>query len=338
MATNYYINSHIGDDNNKGTTKDTPWKSFKNIQEKQLMPADSILFVKGSEYTGGFIFNSSGSPGKPIVISSYSAGPDVLLNNHRSELSEFFIRYGAGPAPSFSNPDWEVLNGNIFRVEGSYIVIHGLYFHNNTNPPSHTRKNKNVQKMGAIYLAVGTHHNVIRNCEFFHTPVGVKVKGTYNLITQNYLHDATKPVANSWGPMAIMIVGAHNDISFNTIKNYGSYAGPYGSDGGAIELDGVDDDFDGRDINIHHNVSINNIGFLELAGHVENITVAYNLSDDLNQFIGGGSMREIFIYNNTVLRVREPNVDRNIFWTFYPEKTKFIIRNNISMSFIVKPK
>jgi hypothetical protein len=30
-----------------------------------------------------------------------------------------------------------------------------------------------------------------------------------------------------------------------------------------------------------------------------------------------------------VIRTREPNVDRFIFWTFYPEGCSFIIRNNI---------
>lgn len=329
MATNYYINSNVGSDNNIGTTKEKPRKSLRNIEINKFLPGDSILFAKGSRYMGGIIFNSSGSPKSPIVISSYNAGPDVVLKNPRSQLAEILVYQGAGSAPSFTNPNWEILNGNILRVEGSYVVIDGLYFHDNTNPPNQTRENKNVQKLGTVYLAVGTRNNVVQNCEFFNTPVGIKVKGNYNLITRNYLHDATEPMAYAWGPISIMIVGAHNEISFNKIKNYGSYGGPYEADGGAIELDGVDDDFDGRDTNIHHNISINNIGFLELAGHVENITVAYNLSDDLNQFVGGGSMKNIIVYNNTVLRVREPNVDRNIFWTFYPEETSFIVKNNI---------
>jgi hypothetical protein len=254
----------------------------------------------------------------------------VILSTDRTKLSPIFVRYGAGRNPSFTNPDWDVLNGNIFRIQGSYIIIDGLYFHDNTNPPNSDHKNKNVQKMGAVYLALGTHHNIVRNCEFQNSPVGIKIKGKHNLITRSYLHDAYDSMAHSWGPIAIMVVTPYNEISYNKIMNYRSYGGPYGSDGGVIELDGVDAAFDGRNVNIHHNISINNHGFLELAGRkVDSITVAYNLSDDRNQFIGGGSMKNIFVFNNTVIRTREPNVDRYIFWTFNRDSTFLTVRNNI---------
>ena len=328
-AANYYVNSRFGNDDNSGTTKETGWKSLKNLSNK-FLPGDNILFARGSSYIGGFVFTSSGTAEKPIVFSSYSLEADIILKTPRKELTPFFEKYGGGPAPSFTNSDWNLLNGNIFRIEGSYVVIDGLYFHDNTNPPESDHKNKNVQKLGAVYLAQGTHHNVVKNCEFFHTPVGIKVKGTDNLITRNYLHDATVMMARSWGPIAIMIVSGRNEISFNRIENYGAYGGPYGSDGGVIELDGVDDNFNANDINIHHNTSVNNHGFLEMAArNVQNITVAYNLSDDKNQFIGGGSMKNVQVYNNTVIRTREPNVDRFVFWTFYPARNSFIVRNNI---------
>jgi hypothetical protein len=328
-ATNYYVNSRVGNDENTGTTREAPWKSLKNLNGK-FLPGDKILFAKGSSYTGGFVFTSSGTATKPIAFSSYSVEADVILQTSRKELAPIFEKYGAGPAPSFTNPDWNVLDGNVFRIEGSYVVIDGLYFHDNTNPPESDHKNKNVQKLGAVYLALGTHDNVVRNCEFFHTPVGIKVKGTNNIITRNYLHDATEKMAFSWGSIAIMLVGGNNEISFNRVENYGSYGGPYGSDGGVIELDGVDDNFSANNINIHHNISLNNQGFLEMAArNVENVTVAYNLSDDMNQFIGGGRMKNVQVNNNTVIRTREPNVDRFIFWTFYPDGTAFTVRNNI---------
>lgn len=324
------MNSNTGNNKNNGTAKDFPWKSLLNLEKDIFKPGDSILFACGSSYRGGFIFSCSGSDDSPIVFSSYAIGADVVLSIPRGKLDTIFFKYGGGPAPAFSNPGWSNLNGNIFHIKGSHIIIDDLYFHDNTNPPNSDHKNKNVQKMGAIYLALGSDHNIIRNCEFFKTPVGIKVKGSYNLITQNYFHDATEKLAYSWGPMAIMIVKPHNEISYNKIVNYGSYGGPYGSDGGVIELDGVDDDFEGKKVNIHHNISINNHGFLELAGRaMDSITVAYNLSDDSNQFIGGGSMKNIFVYNNTIVRTREPNIDRYIFWTFRPDSTEFVVRNNI---------
>jgi hypothetical protein len=330
IAATYYINSRVGDDRNTGDSRDAAWKTLKNLEQNIFKAGDSILFAKGSQYTGGFVFACSGTPERPIVFSSYSVGPDVILNTDRSKLQDIFIRYGAGREPSFSNPDWNVLNGNVFRIEGSNIVLDGLYFHDNANPPNSDRTNKNVQKMGAVYLGLRTDHNIIRNCEFYNSPVGVKIKGRHNRITHNYFHDAYDTMAHSWGPIAIMVVSPYNEIAYNKIMNYGSYGGPYGSDGGVVELDGVDDAFDGRNVNIHHNISINNHGFLELAGrNVDSITVAYNLSDDKNQFIGGGSMKNVLVFNNTVIRTREPNVDRYIFWTFNRDSTFITVRNNI---------
>lgn len=329
-ATNYFINSRIGNDSNCGISRLRPWKSFSNLEKNSFMPGDSILFANGTSYKGGFIFSSSGTAEKPIVFSNYSLHPDSVRAIPRNKLDSLFIKYGGGPAPAFTNPDWTVLYGNIFHIKGSYTIIDGLYFFDNTNPPNSDHKNKNVQKMGAVYIALESNHNIIRNCEFYQTPVGIKIKGSNNLITHNYLHDATNKLAYSWGPMAIMVVKPNNEISYNKIVNYGSYGGPYGSDGGVIELDGVDDDFEGKNVNIHHNISINNHGFLELAGReMDSITVAYNLSDDTNQFIGGGSMKNIFVLNNTIIRTREPNVDRYIFWTFDLENTSLLIRNNI---------
>jgi hypothetical protein len=333
-ATNYYINNRSGDDANSGITKDLAWKSMANLEKDSFNPGDSILFAKGSSYTGGFTFKSSGTADKPIVFSTYSVGADVILSTPREKLTPIFEKYGAGPAPSFTNPDWNVLDGNIFKIEANYIVIDGFYFHDNANPPSSDKKNKNVQKMGAVYLALGTHHNVVKNCEFFHTPVGIKIKSTYSQAIHNNLHDATNMMAYSWGPIAIMVTASNNEVAYNHIENYGAYGGPYGSDGGVIELDGVDDNFKAYNVNIHHNTAINNHGFLEIAARgVDSITVAYNLSDDRNQFIGGGGYK-VKVYNNTVIRTREPNVDRYIFWTFNPDLTFYTIRNNI---FVIAP-
>ncbi|MBA3645744.1 MAG: hypothetical protein H0W63_06145 [Gemmatimonadaceae bacterium] len=307
-ATTYYVDSRTGSDSGAGISPASAWKGLTIFSAHPFIPGDSILFAKGSGYKGGFIFRQSGTAARPIVFGSY----------------------GSGNAPAFSNPDWSVLNGNIFRIEGSHIIVSNLYFHDNTNPPTMENSHHDVQKMGAIYLGLRADSNVVKGCEFERSPVGIKIKGSYNLITGNYLHDASTQMQRTWGAIAIMIVSPHNEIAYNRIERYGYYGGAYGSDGGAIELDGVDDSFDGRDINIHHNVSVGNHGFFELAGRdIDSITVAYNLSDDVDKFVGGGAMKHTIIDHNTVIRTREPNIDRWIFWTFYPEGTALVVTNNI---------
>lgn len=69
---------------------------------------------------------------------------------------------------------------------------------------------------------------------------------------------------------------------------------------------------------------------MEMAGrNVDSVTIAYNLSDDRNQFLGGGSAKNVRVIHNTIIRTREPNVDRYIFWTFDKEKTAYTVSNNI---------
>ena len=307
FARNYYVNSRFGEDNRDGASPATAWRTLTNLSHRSFQPGDSILFRRGSRFTGGFVFMSSGSPQAPIVFSSY----------------------GNGPKPAFSNPYWDILNGNIFQIHGSYVVISGLYFHDNALPPSANARDKNVQKMGAVYFGLRTMHDRVSDCEFYHTPVGVKVKGHYTQVIGNYFHDADS-IARTWGAIAIMVVSAHNEIAYNRITYYGYYGGAFGSDGGAIELDGVDPAFDAREIYIHHNVSIGNHGFLEIAGRkVDSIVIAFNLSDDVDKFVGVGNMRNVLIINNTVIRRREPNIDRFVFWTFDRDNTHCVVRNNV---------
>jgi hypothetical protein len=306
-ATRYYVDGRSGDDAARGTDPASPWRTLANLGTHAFAPGDSILLARGSSYVGGVVFRSSGAPDRPIVIAGW----------------------GTGPAPSLSNPDWSVLNGNVLRIEGSWVVVEGLYFHDNANAPTPENDHHDVQKMGAVYLGLRADHVVVRDCEFVRSPVGIKVKGRHARIIGNHLHDATEPMGRTWGAIAIMIVSPYVEVSHNRIENYGYYGGAYGSDGGAIELDGVDDAFEGHDVEIHHNVSIGNHGFLELAARVtENVTVAYNLSDDVDQFIGGGEMKRLRILNNTVVRTREPNVHPDVFFTFYPGST-LEVRNNV---------
>ena len=151
-AANYYINSNIGKDSNQGTSMDSPWKGFANLEKNRYLPGDSILFASGTSYKGGFIFLSSGTPEKHIVFSCYSLHPDSIRTIPRNELDSLFVRYGGGPAPAFTNPDWTILSGNIFHIKGSYVTISGLYFFDNAYPPVLTIKIKTFRKWELFIL------------------------------------------------------------------------------------------------------------------------------------------------------------------------------------------
>ena len=71
-ATNYYINSVIGKDSNRGTAIDAPLQTMQPLLGIQLNPGDSVLFATGQKFTGMLsIINTRGVLTAPIVISYY---------------------------------------------------------------------------------------------------------------------------------------------------------------------------------------------------------------------------------------------------------------------------
>ena len=141
-TSRYYINSLSGNDANNGISVKSPWKSLEKFEEIVFQPGDSILFAGNSTFEGGIAFNSSGNTERPIVISSY----------------------GEGSLPSFSNPDQNHLNGNVFQVSGSHIVIDGLSFSKCAD--ANSKNGKSILETGAIFTQTDADSITIKNCEF----------------------------------------------------------------------------------------------------------------------------------------------------------------------------
>jgi hypothetical protein len=292
--------------------KGHPWNSLAAVNAHTFGPGDSISFARGSSYTGGFVVKDSGATGRPITFASY----------------------GAGAAPSFSNPDAKTVGGNVIQIKASYIVVDGLYFHDGPEAPA--RGNSVVLRTGAVFIDKSADHNVIRNCEADNTPIAINVQGEYNLISRNHLHDCTRFLRPpGWGPIAVLIGNSNNEIAYNHIENYVATGGRYGADGGALEIDSRLYGLGVRDVSIHHNQSYGNEGFLEVESSkaADRINVSYNVSNDYQQFIFFWAGTNSVVENNTVLRVLPKNSVTDVVFSFkQPGNT---IRNNI---FVVNSK
>ncbi len=303
----YYINSLKGNDSSSGTSQNLAWKTLKKIEETEFKPGDSIFFAKNSEFKGGFIFKNSGTAGKPIVLSTY----------------------GYGLNPAFTNADFSLLHGNVMQIQGAFVVIEELTFKHCANSTSIV--DKEILSVGAVYAVTGADYLTVKNCEFNDCPIGVYINSQHCTITNNFLHDCNRFLSEpDWGPIGIVVGNAYNDISYNTCKNYVKVGGNYGADGGFLELD---DRYFGNkvhDVNIHHNKSFNNMGFLEIETKVkgDSLNVYYNLSDDYQEFIfywGGNNSK---IENNTVIRTKAP-LNGAVNTVFTMTNGNFEVRNNI---------
>jgi len=73
-STVYYVSSS-GNDENKGTSEDFPWRSLDKVNLfYKLEPGDQILFNRGDEWNGTLIVNASGTSSNPIVYGAYGTG------------------------------------------------------------------------------------------------------------------------------------------------------------------------------------------------------------------------------------------------------------------------
>ncbi|HAH25730.1 MAG TPA: hypothetical protein DCL77_18565 [Prolixibacteraceae bacterium] len=290
-AKGFYVNSQIGLDTNIGTSALAPWKTLENAKTVTLQAGDTLYFACGSSFIGGMEITPSGSAYHPIVLTSY----------------------GKGAAPKFSNPDLSILNGNAIRLSGNYLVLDGLYFFDCAAAAGKDSTYTAIWEVGAVRIVLGANHCTVRNCEFSNCPKGIQSSGEYALITQNYLHSAnTRPLsAPGWGPIGIQMGNSHQEVSWNTIKDYYFVGGEFGADGGALELD------DGRnpkkDIYIHHNYTSSNMGFLEVSWFSDiaktetyDLRIAYNVSDDYQDFVMlWAPTHETYIENNTIFRRKQ---------------------------------
>jgi hypothetical protein len=304
VQTEFYF-ANQGNDGNPGT-KDAPWKSLQKLQGLQLKPGDIVYFARGSSFHGGVIIDDNGTCKAPITITAY----------------------GEGHMPKFTNTDIKHLNGNIFQVQGNHIIIDGLYFHN--GPPAPRANSRVVRQMGAVFIARDAKHNIIRNCEVYDMPIGFQSYGEHCLITRNYIHDCTGFLSYpGWGPVGIMVATSNHEISYNRIENYIVTGGTWGSDGGAIEID--EEDIPKENIEIHHNISIGNEGFLEIiTSDTRNVHVHHNISDDWQQFIFFWGGKGCLVEHNTVLCRRPQNSNIHVVFTFPKGVAKNNhIRNNI---------
>jgi len=325
-TTVYYIDSKKGNDHNKGTSANKPWKSFVPLQHIVLKPGDSVRFKRGSTFVGPLEIISSGNEKNYIVISSYGSSRDS--------------------APSFTNPVFREDNyGNCIRLKGSYVVVENLYFTSTAAfAPVTYKGNGWVEwEMGAIHIDSSAQHCIVRNNEINDCVAGIKSNGEHAIIEHNYIHDCNRILKQwNWGPIGIWLGADYQEVRYNRVFNYSvvdpriswgpnSYGG--GADGGAMEID--DARFPKTHISIHHNYTRDCQGFLEVTWNdvkknptYKNFQIHHNISDDYQQFIALWRGESCRIENNTIIRRKVNANDLGVF-NITQLNGRNLIRNNI---------
>ena len=262
------------------------------------------------------------APGDTIHLSKGSSwsGGLVISRSGTQGNPITFTTYGSGNRPVITHPNgW----ANI-ELRANWVVIEGLLL-------------RDSPEAG---VAISGERNIIRDIEVTDSGSGVTVRGPYNTVTNNYIHDL-KMVRNTpggdddYGAVAIWLHSANNVVSYNRLINLRAPSYDYGHDGGGVELYGsnIDNNY------IHHNYIENADGVIEIGGRsgsAANNTVAYNVLVNnhgrvLTVHLSGtyGSTITNFRFENNTIVESDPS-NLGLFWfSANPSAGAINMRNNI---------
>ncbi|MFC4296339.1 right-handed parallel beta-helix repeat-containing protein [Novosphingobium tardum] len=74
------MSSSEGSDEGPGTTPAHPWRSLGRINRQTFNPGDQILLKAGDRFAGQLQLRSSGSPGRPLIVSRYGEGAKPIID------------------------------------------------------------------------------------------------------------------------------------------------------------------------------------------------------------------------------------------------------------------
>jgi Right handed beta helix region len=82
LATDFYVSSSTGQDDNVGTSEVRPWKTFGNVNRRQLKSGDRIYLKAGDVFNNSsltFSFGNSGQSQAPVIVDRYGLGSDPVI-------------------------------------------------------------------------------------------------------------------------------------------------------------------------------------------------------------------------------------------------------------------
>jgi hypothetical protein len=248
QATNYYVDSASGSDSNSGTLPSAPWKTLSKVNNTTFQAGTTINFKRGSVWSGNLQIKNSGTSASPITYQAYDTGNP----------------------PQIKDPG--VTYGHSINITGDYNVVKDFLL-------------TDAHEAG-VMIQSGADHNIVSNNDITTSGTGVTIRGQFNLITKNHVHDLTMIVddtspSNDYGAVCFWLSAGNNEISYNRGINCKAHSYDFGFDGGFVEVYNQ-----GDNSNIHHNYAENTGGFFELGagggGSAQNVKVAYNVMYNTN--------------------------------------------------------
>ena len=189
----YYIDALEGNDSNSGTDINSPVKTIAGLTDVIFKPGVKFLFKNGGVYDCTVTLQGlSGTPEKPIVISSYGEGEKAILRT--DAVSEVFRLFDCSYI-TISNVAISAPNGGGIWIDtlertSEGIILDNIYFYDMPNGKVTSRDDFSNGAVGARAAVMvkglparsryAVNDLTVSNCEVYNCANGVMLWGSWN--------------------------------------------------------------------------------------------------------------------------------------------------------------
>lgn len=114
-GTTYYVDSIMGRNTNTGSSPDSPWQDFSNINGKTLNAGDRLLIKRGSVINQELRVGAKGATNRWVEIGAYGEGARPVIRRNWDIAERCAL---------IKDPDFLRIRGLAFSHAGKGLVVH----------------------------------------------------------------------------------------------------------------------------------------------------------------------------------------------------------------------
>src|SRR5690606_1495697 len=154
----YYVDATGGNDNNTGTSINSPWKTISKVNSFQFGAGSTIHFKRGEHWRETLTVDRSGTENNPITFTNYGSGHLPIIYGSRKLTG------------------W-VANGSQYRVAHTAANI---FFENTIdNMKWGNRKNSQIEVTGNYDFCVGGGYTYVKDTTYYSIESPQRTNGIY---------------------------------------------------------------------------------------------------------------------------------------------------------------
>lgn len=218
----YYVDCINGNDDRRGTSPKTAWKSLERANQARLVPGDSLLLKRGCRWQGPLRASWTGTETRPVRIGAYDLGDSPVIAS----------------APS----------GNV-EITGAFMIIEDLKTEHVIEDYAQFSEGTPVGWKLGFNFQDGAHYNTVQRVETSGHAAGFNfADGTHhNRVVESLIMNNFAIWSLTTASTGVLLHGDANEIAYNHFEN---------NRGLTLQQKAVSlEIYNATNSNIHHNVS-----------------------------------------------------------------------------------